>query len=89
MQGRALRSLQIERWTGMLSAAMVLDRRFIQDLAVTLRRRGAPAQRAEIFLPLIPHQPAQTPTFPYLSSPRLSFTAETKSCSAPKYRSVV
>jgi hypothetical protein len=26
---------------------------------------------------------------PYLSNPRLSFTAETKSCSAPKYRSVV
>jgi hypothetical protein len=26
---------------------------------------------------------------PYLSNPRLSFTAEMKSCSAPKYRSVV
>ena len=29
------------------------------------------------------------PDIIYLSSPRLSFTAEMKSCSAPKYRSVV
>ena len=47
LAGRALRSLQIEGWARMLSTAMVLDRRFIQDPAVTFQRRNAPPRKAE------------------------------------------